>query len=97
MLDTKIYVDADVLISFLLAVFQIPSKKIISLISSIILFLLSLTALYHSLIEYGLIKYIFSCATSSGLDATSIEELRNIILNTENIMIVHFQSFLFMG
>ena len=85
-----------VLISFLLAIFQIPNKKIISTISSIILFLLSLTALYHSLIEYGLIKNILSCATSSGLEATSIEELSNILLNTK-IMIVHFQSFLFMG
>ena len=73
-----------VLISFLLGVFQIPNKKIISTISSITLFLLSLTALYHSLIEYGLIKNILSCATSSGLEATSIEELSNIILNTNN-------------
>ena len=73
-----------VLISFLLAIFQIPNKKIISIISSIILFLLSLTALYHSLIEYGLIKNLLSCSTSSGLEATSIEELSNILLNTEN-------------
>ena len=72
------------LISFLLAIFQIPNKKIISIISSIILFLLSLTALYHSLIEHGLIKNLLSCSTSSGLEATSVEELSNILLNTEN-------------
>jgi len=73
-----------VFISFMLAVFKVANKKVISLISTIILFLLSLIALYHSAIEYGLVKNIFLCTTTSGLDATSIEELSNIILNTEN-------------
>ena len=85
-----------VLISFLLAIFQIPSKKIISIISSVILFLLTSTALYHSLIEYGVIKNILSCSTSSGLEATSIEELSNILLNTENNDCA-FPKFSFMG
>ncbi len=73
-----------ILIFSFIAVFQIINKKIISLITLISFFSLSLVALYHSAIEFGLITNIFSCTTSSGLEATSIEELSEIIMNTQN-------------
>lgn len=73
-----------ILIFSFIATFQIISKKIISLITLIAFFSLSLVALYHSAIEFGLITNIFSCTTSSGLEATSIEELSEIIMNTQN-------------
>ena len=73
-----------ILIFSFIAVFQIICKKIISLITLISFFSLSLVALYHSAIELGLITNIFSCTISSGLEATSIEELNEIIMNTQN-------------
>ncbi len=73
-----------VFIFFVLALLNITKNKIIALMPKVILFVLSLTALYHSGIEVGFIKNLFSCNTTSGLDATNIEELSNIIMNTEN-------------
>ena len=73
-----------VLICCLLAILIKINKKIMSIFSLVSLFLLSIIALYHSGIEYGLIKNIFECTTTSGLEATSIEELSNIIMNTKN-------------
>ena len=68
----------------LLGIFHTTNKKIISLFFFITLFLLFLISLYHSAIEAGLIENIFSCTISTGFEASSIEELSNIIVNTEN-------------
>ncbi|MDC3023873.1 disulfide bond formation protein B [Alphaproteobacteria bacterium] len=73
-----------VLICCFLAILIKINKKIMCIFSLVSLFLLSIIALYHSGIEHGLIKNIFECATASGLEATSIEELSNIIMNTKN-------------
>ena len=67
-----------------IALFRVGSKKIISLTTLIAYFLLLLIALYHTAIELGFISNIFSCTTTSGLEATSVEQLSDIIMNTEN-------------
>ena len=54
------------------------------LLSLIFLFFLSVTSIYHSGVEAGIIENVFSCTGESGLEATSIEELSEIILKTTN-------------
>ena len=73
-----------VLISCLLATLTKINKKIISLVSFASLFSLSILALYHSGIEHQLIGNIFECSTATGLEATTVEELSDIIINTNN-------------
>ena len=69
------------------ALFQIFSKKIISFITLLGFFFLLSIAFYQSTIELGYINNIFSCTSSSGLNATNIEELGEIIMNTETVLI----------
>jgi len=83
-------------VSSFIALFRVASKKIISLITLIAYFLLSLIALYHTAIELGFISNIFSCTTTSGLEATSVEQLSDIIMNTENNDCA-FPKFSFLG
>ena len=66
------------------AIFQTLFKKLIILFSILFLTILSLIGLYHSGVEAGIIENFFSCTPSSGLEATSIEELNKIIMNTKN-------------
>ena len=66
------------------AFLQSSFKKLIILLSSLFLALLSLIGIYHSSVEAGIIENFFSCTPSSGLEATSIEELNQIIMNTKN-------------
>ena len=79
-----------------IALFRVGSKKIISLTTLIAYFLLLLIALYHTAIELGFISNIFSCTTTSGLEATSVEQLSDIIMNTENNDCA-FPKFSFLG
>ena len=46
--------------------------------------MLSLISIYHSGVEAGIIENIFTCTATLGLEATSIEELSEIILKTTN-------------
>ena len=59
-------------------------KRLKIFLSLIFLFMLSFTGIYHSGVEIGIIENVFSCAGTSGLGATSIEELNEIILKTSN-------------
>jgi len=67
-----------------IAIFQSSFKKLIILLSTLFLAILSLIGIYHSSVEAGIIENLFSCTPSSGLEATSIEELSKIIMNTTN-------------
>ena len=66
------------------ALLRISEKKITTIVSAIFLAFLTFISLYHSGIEAGLIKNIFSCSTSKGLDAKNIDDLSQIIMSTEN-------------
>ena len=71
------------IISFL-ALFLGSYKKLVTILTIIVLSLLSLIGIYHSGVEVGILDNFLSCTTSSGLEAKSIEELSKIIMNTDN-------------
>ena len=66
------------------AVFLRSFRRFKILLSLIFLFMLSLISIYHSGVEAGIIENIFTCTATLGLEATSIEELSEIILKTTN-------------
>ena len=67
-----------------LALFQNSFQKLIILFSSLVLAIILIISIYHSGVETGIIDNIFSCTPSTGLEASSIEELSKIIMNTKN-------------
>ena len=67
-----------------LAIFRRSYKRLILLISLCYLFVLSFIGIYHSFVELGIMENVFTCSLSTGMDAKSIDELSEIILNTDN-------------
>ena len=65
-----------------LAIFRRSYKRLILLISLFYLFVLSFLGIYHSFVELGIMDNVF--IGTSGMDAKSIDELSEIILNTGN-------------
>ena len=59
-------------------------KRFSSLISLLALTSLSILSAYHSLVEMGTIDNLISCSVPSGLETNNIQELEQIIINTEN-------------
>ena len=67
-----------------IAVLQKSLKNLITSLSILFIVAILLTSFYHSIIEAGVIENIFACSSATGLDAKSIEELSEVILNTTN-------------
>ena len=59
-------------------------KNLNIIIILLILFSIAVLSFYHSGVEMNLFGNIFSCATNNNIEASTIEELDQIIRNTKN-------------